>query len=148
MVLSKVLDTFGILFRYSCPYVHEQNGLVERKHRHIVETGLSLLAHASMSLRFWDKAFLTATYLINRMPTHVLNGKSPYTSLFGVEPDYTSLRVFGCLVYPHLRPYNKHKLQFRSAACTFIGYNNQFNGYRCLNSTGRVYITRNVVFDE
>ncbi|KAL5845744.1 hypothetical protein ACOSQ3_009268 [Xanthoceras sorbifolium] len=148
MVLSKVLDTFGILFRHSCPYVHEQNGLVERKHRHIVETGLSLLAHASMPLRFWDEAFLTATYLINRMPTPVLHGNSPYTSLFGVAPDYTSLRVFGCLVYPHLRPYNKHKLQFRSTACTFIGYSNQFKGYRCLSSTGRVYITRNVVFDE
>ncbi|KAL5754061.1 hypothetical protein ACOSP7_022281 [Xanthoceras sorbifolium] len=37
---------------YSCPYTHEQNGIVERKHRHLVETGLSMLAHASMPLKF------------------------------------------------------------------------------------------------
>jgi histone deacetylase 1/2 len=49
----------------SCPHAHQQNGAAERKHRHIVEVGLSLLAHASMPLKFWDEAFLAATYLIN-----------------------------------------------------------------------------------
>jgi hypothetical protein len=50
----------GITHRVSCPHTHQQNGLAERKHRHIVETGLALLAQAHLPLRFWDEAFNTA----------------------------------------------------------------------------------------
>lgn len=57
--------SLGILHRVSCPHTHQQNGSAERKHCHIVETGLALLAHASVPLKFWDDAFLCATYLIN-----------------------------------------------------------------------------------
>ncbi|MCH87925.1 retrovirus-related Pol polyprotein from transposon TNT 1-94, partial [Trifolium medium] len=52
--------------KLTCPHTHHQNGSVERKHRHVVETGLTLLAQAHLPLKFWDYAFMTATYLINR----------------------------------------------------------------------------------
>jgi hypothetical protein len=68
---QKIHNTFfrplGITHRVSCPHTHQQNGSAERKHHHIVETGLALLAHAHIPIKFWDDAFLTATYLINRM---------------------------------------------------------------------------------
>uniref|UniRef100_A0A803P961 Integrase catalytic domain-containing protein n=1 Tax=Cannabis sativa TaxID=3483 RepID=A0A803P961_CANSA len=44
------LNQLGVIHRHPCPTTHEQNGLAERKHRHIVENGLTLLAHASMPL--------------------------------------------------------------------------------------------------
>jgi hypothetical protein len=94
----------------SCPHT-QQNGVVERKHRHIVEMGLSLLAHASMPLKYWDEAFLAATYLINRIPTKVLAYDTLIHKLLGATPDYSSFRVFGCVCWPNLRPYNSHKLQ-------------------------------------
>ena len=50
-----------------CPHTYHQNGVVERKHRHIIELGLTLLHHASLPLQFWDSAFCTAVYLINRL---------------------------------------------------------------------------------
>jgi histone deacetylase 1/2 len=65
----------GISHRVSCPHAHQQNGAAERKHRHIVEVGLALLANASMPLKFWDEAFLTATYLINMLPSSVIEMK-------------------------------------------------------------------------
>jgi len=143
------LQQCGILHRFSCPYNSAQNGRVERKHRHVVETGLALLAHASLPMPFWQYAFQTATFLINRMPNQVLNHASPYFTLFHREPDYVFLRVFGCLCYPFIRPYNNHKLQYRSVQCTFLGYSSNHKGYLCLDSaTGRVYITPHVVFDE
>jgi hypothetical protein len=94
------------------PHTHEQNGFVERKHRHIVEMGLTLLAHSSAPLHYWAEAFQTACYLINRLPTPVLNHESPFQKLFNSRPNYTFLHVFGCACWPHLRPYNKHKLDF------------------------------------
>ncbi|RVW14609.1 Retrovirus-related Pol polyprotein from transposon RE2 [Vitis vinifera] len=50
------LQESGILHRFSCPYNSSQNGRVERKHRHVVETGLALLAHAGLPLKFWSYA--------------------------------------------------------------------------------------------
>jgi histone deacetylase 1/2 len=92
----------GITHHVSCPDAHQQNGAAERKHRHIVEVGLALLAHASMPLKFWDEAFLAATYLINRTPSKVIDYSTPLERLFHQTPDYSSLRVFGCACYPNL----------------------------------------------
>jgi hypothetical protein len=74
--------------------------------------GLSLLANASIPLKFWDQAFLTATHLINRTPTKLLNYDMPLHRLVGATPDYSNIRVFGCACWSNLRPYNSHKLQF------------------------------------
>ncbi|KAL5759986.1 hypothetical protein ACOSP7_018488 [Xanthoceras sorbifolium] len=147
-VLSPYLQKCGILFRHSYLYTHEQNGLVERMHRHLMETNLSLLAHASLPLKYWDEVFLTSVYLINRMPTPILSGKASYVVLFGSESDYLFLKVFGCLVYPYLRPYNKTKLQFMSSPCTILGYSPKFKGYKCLYNSGLLYIVRHAVFYE
>lgn len=66
-----------------------------------------------------------------------------------MEVDYNSLRVFGCACWPNLRPYNAHKLAFRSKQCAFLGYSNLHKGFKCLDiASGRIYISRDVVFDE
>jgi hypothetical protein len=144
--LNSFFRTIGITHLVSCPYAHQQNGVAERKHRHIVEMGLSLLANASMPLKFWDQAFLTATHLINRTPTKLLDYDTPLHRLLGATPDYSNLRIFGCACWPNLRPYNTHKLQFRSIQCAFLGYSNLHKGYKCLDiSTGRVYMSHPVL---
>jgi histone deacetylase 1/2 len=130
--LHSFFEKIGITHHVSCPHAHQQNGAVERKHRHIVEVGLALSAHASMPLKFWDEAFIAATYLINRTPSKVLNYSTPLERLFDQTPDYSSLRVFGCACYPNLRPYNRHKLEFRSKQCVFLGYSNMHKGFKCL----------------
>jgi hypothetical protein len=110
---------------------------------------LSLLAHASIPLKFWDEPFLAATYLINILPSKVINDNTPLECLFNQKLDYSFLRTFSCACWPHLRWYNSHKLQFRSKQCVFLRYNDLHKGYTCLDiSTGRVYISRDVIFDE
>jgi hypothetical protein len=129
--------------------MHQQNGSAECKHRHIIETSLSLLAHAYVPLKFWDEAFQMATYLINRLPSKVIDDSSPLESLFNQTSDYAFLHTFGCACWPHIHPYNSHKLKFRYKQCVFWGYNDINKGYKCLEvSTGRVYISHNVIFDE
>ena len=145
--LNTFFQKLGISHHVSCPHTHQQNGAAERKHRHIVETGLTLLAHASVPFRFWSDAFVTACFLINRIPTRRLHMKSPLEVLLHETPDYSFLKVFSCACWPHLRPYNKHKLEYRSKKCVFLGYSPLHKGYKCLHiPTNR--ISRDVVFDE
>jgi hypothetical protein len=100
-------------------------------------------------LKFWDEAFITVAYLINRLPTRVIDNLSPLERLFKIPPNYSMLKIFGCACWSHLRPYNKHKLSFRSKPCVFIGYSSLHKGYKCLDiDIGRVYISRDVIFDE
>jgi hypothetical protein len=147
--LNFFFQQIGITHRVSCPHAHQQNGAAERKHRHIVEVGLALLANASMPLNFWDEAFLTATRLINYLPSKVVGYKMPTELLLKEIPDYSSLRVFGCACWPNLRPFNSKKLEFCSKWCSFLGYSSLHKGFKCLDiPTGRVYISRDVIFDE
>jgi transposase InsO family protein len=146
---KNLLAQNGILHRFSCPHTSQQNGVAERKHRHVMDTGLALLAQSGLSIKYWVDAFLTAIYLINRLPTPTLSYLTPYFKIFHRSPDYHLLRTFGCTCYPLLRPYNQHKLNFRSKKCVFMGYSPHHRGYRCLDlSTHRIYISRDVVFNE
>ena len=112
--LSKILQQYGITHCISCPHTHQQNGVVERKHYHIVETSLTLLSFASIPHHFWDDSFVTACYLINQMPTSTLKNQYPFEVLFKTPLDYKFLRIFGYAYWPHLKPYNSNKLQPRS----------------------------------
>ena len=62
---SQFFQINGITHRIIFPHTHHQNGTIERKHRHLTEVGLTLLAQASMPLKFWDDAVATATHIIN-----------------------------------------------------------------------------------
>jgi hypothetical protein len=48
-----------------------------------------------MPLKFWDEAFQTATYLINMLPSKVIDNETPMERLLHKTPDYASLRTFG-----------------------------------------------------
>lgn len=109
--LGKLLDKYGTKHLETPPHTPEHNGLAEQKHRHLVETGKTMLHRASMPTVYWPHALEIASYLINKMPTSVLQNKSPHEVLFHEKPNYTKLRVFGFLAYPWLQPSNKNKLQ-------------------------------------
>lgn len=147
--LNTYFKSIGIHHRLICPQKHEQNGTVEHRHRHMVEIGLTLLGQCKALLKFWRYAFESAVYLINRMPTAVLNGCTPFERLFKSSPDYNFLHTFGCLCFPLLLPYNRHKLDFCSSPCVFLGYSSSHLGYRCFDfSLSRMYIARHVKFHE
>lgn len=137
------------MHQLSCPYTQSQNGVAERKHRHLVETAIALLHQSSLPLQYWFDALATSVFLINRMPSSSIHNKTPFEVLFHSLPDYSFFRVFGCQCFPWLKPYTHHKLQPRSVPCVFLGYHPSYKGYRGLDvSTGRVYISRHVLFHE
>jgi hypothetical protein len=138
-----------IIHQTTCPYTPEQNGLAERKHRHIIELALAIMSRASLPPIYWDEIFSSVVYLINRLPSPSNSGKIPYTYLFHKSPDYSLLRVLGCQCFPYTRPYNSHKLENHALSCLFLGYATTQKGYRCLHlPTKKIYISRHVQFDE
>jgi histone deacetylase 1/2 len=58
-----------------------------------------------MPLKFWNEAFNTAVYLINRLPSSVIQSLTPMERLFGNKGYYSLLRLFGCIYWPNIRPY-------------------------------------------
>lgn len=87
-------------------------------------------------------------FFINRMPTPILHGNNPLHLLTCSQPKYHDLRVFGSACFPCLRPYQQHKFDFHTKKCVFVGYNNHHKGYRCFVPSGRIYVSRHVVFNE
>ncbi|KAH7542940.1 hypothetical protein FEM48_Zijuj02G0128700 [Ziziphus jujuba var. spinosa] len=71
---------------------------------------------------FWVEALSTSVHLINRLPSPVLDNETPYFRLYGNNPDYNHLRVFGCLCYAHLPSSDRNKLTAQYARCAFLGY--------------------------
>ncbi|KAL5713883.1 Beta-galactosidase 8 [Ranunculus cassubicifolius] len=148
-LFEEFLLSKGIQHQFSCPHTPEQNGIVERKHRHITELGRTLFSQSSIPHKYWVEVYQTAVYLINRLPTPLLNFASPYSVIFNKEPDYSFLKSYGCACFPWTRPYTTNKFQPRTKECVFIGYSPQHHGYRCLHiPTGRVYVSRHVTFNE
>jgi len=146
--LKPFLSTHGILLQNSCPYTPQQNGVVERKHRHLLNVGRALRFQANLPLKFWGESLLTATYLINRFPTPVLSHKSPYELLYGKSPAYSHLRAFGCLCYAtNLQPLTKFSP--RARRCIFVGYPSNQKAYRVYDLTTRQFFaSRDVIFHE
>ncbi|GJV99480.1 ribonuclease H-like domain-containing protein [Tanacetum coccineum] len=93
------------------------------------------------------KALNVATHLLNFLPSTAINNEIPYTRLFGTNPDYSLLRTFGCLCYPHLD--TNHKLEPRATPSIYLGQASNHRGYRCLDlKTNKIIISRHVTFDE
>ncbi|KAK9074377.1 hypothetical protein SSX86_006975 [Deinandra increscens subsp. villosa] len=147
--LSSFLKSEGISHFTTPPHTSEQNGIAERRHRHIVETGFALLHYAGLPITFWSYAFQTAVYIINRLPTPILHLKSPFHTLFRTPPNYNKLKTFGCLFYPWLKPYTTSKLQPKSQSCIFLGYSVSKSAYMCFEpKTQRMYHSQHVSFIE
>ena len=101
----------------------QQNGVVERKNRHLVETAYTLLLHHKVPQRFWEDATLPACYLINCMFSPVLHDKIPYSILFPNQPLFClPPRVFGCVCFVHIFTLGQDKLSAKVMKCAFLSY--------------------------
>lgn len=139
----------GIIYQTSMVDTPQQNGRVERKHRHILNVARALRFQANLPIDFWGECVLTAGYLINRTPSLILKGKSPYEILFGQTPTYSHFRIFGYLCYAHNRPRKKDKFGERSRKCIFVGYPYGKKGWRLYDlDSGEYFESRDVVFCE
>lgn len=123
----------GILHQKSCPYRPQQNARDERKHRHILEVSRALKFHAGLPLVFRGACVLTVVYLINSIPTVVLQNQTPYEMLNNKPPDCDELKVFGCLAFASNPTNSTDKFDHRGVPCIFLGYPPLTKGYKLIN---------------
>jgi hypothetical protein len=108
----------------------------------------ALLKQRRMSAVFWGEEVVMVVYILNRLPTKALNGRTSYEAWHGRKPAVSHLRVFGCLAFgkelDHIG-----KLNDRSTPGVFIGYAEGLKAYRILDpGTQCVRTTHDIVFDE
>ncbi|KAJ4718835.1 Retrovirus-related Pol polyprotein from transposon TNT 1-94 [Melia azedarach] len=135
----------GILFQTSCVGTPQQNGRVERKHKHILQVRRALRFQANLPIYFWGEGVLAATHLINRTPSPLLNNKTPYEILFGNPLSYNAIRTFGCLFFAHNQKTKGDKFASRSRKCVFLGYLFGKNGWKLFDlDTKELFVSRDV----
>ncbi len=145
---NEYLKEHGIQRKYSCSYSPQQNGVVERKNKHIVEVARAMLNEKNLPNYFWAEAVETTVYIMNRTPIAVVHGMTPEEKFTSKKPDVSHLRVFGCITYVHVPDEKRSKLDPKAKKCIFIGYSLEQKGYRCFNpSTRKLQVSRDV-FDE
>ncbi|KAD4177986.1 hypothetical protein E3N88_26577 [Mikania micrantha] len=111
----------------TCPNTPQQNGIAERKNRHLGEVTKSLIHDKNVPGRFWAEAMRAASYVINRLPSQNLGYESPYERL----------------------THTKLNMEKKAVRCVFVGYDPQRKGWRCCDpNSGKVYVSRNVIFEE
>ncbi|KAH9689130.1 retrovirus-related pol polyprotein from transposon RE1 [Citrus sinensis] len=149
MHLSDFFAEHGIHHQTSCVGTSQQNGRVERKHRHILNVARALRFQAFLPIEFWGECVLTACYLINRTPSVLLDGQTPYERLFGKAPSYANIRSFGCLAYAYNRGHRGDKFASRSRRCIFMGYPFGKKGWYLYDLESASFFTsRDVTFVE
>ncbi|RVW79030.1 Retrovirus-related Pol polyprotein from transposon TNT 1-94 [Vitis vinifera] len=118
---TSFMSHHGILHQSSCAHTPQQNGVTERKNRHLVETARTILLHSNVPFRFWGNAVLTACYLINRMPSSVSRDQIPHFLLFPDQSLYfLPPRVFGCTCFVHILTPGQDKLSAKAMKCLFL----------------------------
>lgn len=145
---SDLFNHLGILHQSSCPHTPQQNGVVERKHRHILNIARAIRFQAHLPIRFWGYCIKAAVYLINRLPSSVNFNKSAYELLYCKQPSLSHLKVIGCLCYATTMP-KGDKFSARASAAILLGYSELQKGYVLLDiHSTKVHVNRDVVFHE
>ncbi|GKA35103.1 putative ribonuclease H-like domain-containing protein [Tanacetum coccineum] len=105
------VTSFGISHETSVARSPQQNGVVERRNRTLIEAARTMLIYAKALLFLWAEAVATACYTQNRSIIRLRHGKTPYELLHDKPPDLSFFHVFGALCYPTNDSENLGKLQ-------------------------------------
>ena len=147
--IDQYCDDKGIKHEFSSKYTPEQNGIVERKNRTLIDMARSMLAEYNISDSYWAEAINTACHSSNRLYCHKLLKKTPYELLIGRKPNISYFRVFGCKCYILRKGSRLSKFEKKCDEGFLLGYSSNSKAYRVFNKThGIIEEAYDVEFDE
>jgi hypothetical protein len=143
------LDEEGIKHEFSSPYTPQQNGVVERKNRTLLDMARTLLDEYKTPDWFWAEAINTAYYSINQLYLHRILKKISYELLTGKKPNISYFRVFGSKCFILIKRGRNSKFSPKAVEGFLLGYDSNTRAYRVFNkSIGLVEVSCDIVFDE
>ncbi|GJX51250.1 retrovirus-related pol polyprotein from transposon TNT 1-94 [Tanacetum coccineum] len=132
--LNKTLHAYfakvGIRHETSTARTPEQNGVVERRNRILVEAARTMLSAARVPFFFWAKAIATTCFTQNRSLVIPRHEKTPYHIINAQKPSVMFFQIFGSLCYIVRDGENLDKRKEKSDACIFVGYSTKSKAYR------------------
>nr|GFA81890.1 retrovirus-related Pol polyprotein from transposon TNT 1-94 [Tanacetum cinerariifolium] len=151
--LNKTLHAYfaseGILHQTSVVRTPEQNCVVERRNRTLVEAARTMLSAAKVPLFFWVEAIATACFTQNHSLVIPIYEKTPYHIINDRKPSVKFFHIFGTLCYIVRDGENLDKMKEKGDACIFVGYSTQSRAYMVFNKRTRVIVEMIYVnFDE
>nr|GEU76696.1 putative pol protein [Tanacetum cinerariifolium] len=120
--LTEYYERIGIFHQKTVPRTPQQNGIVERQNRTLVEAARTMLIFSKALMFLWAEVVATACYTKNRSIIHTHQNKTPYELVHNKNPDLTFFRVFGALCYPTNDSEDLGKLQPTADIRIFVGY--------------------------
>nr|GEZ75919.1 putative ribonuclease H-like domain-containing protein [Tanacetum cinerariifolium] len=151
--MNQTLHTYfaaeGIQHQTSVARTPEQNGVVERRNRTLVEAARTMLSAAKVPLFFWAEAIATACFTQNRSLVIHHHEKTPYHIINERKPSVKFFHIFGSVCYIVRDVENLDKMKEKGVECIFVGYSTQSRAYRVFNKRTRVIMESiHVNFDE
>ncbi|GJS53583.1 putative ribonuclease H-like domain, reverse transcriptase, RNA-dependent DNA polymerase [Tanacetum coccineum] len=143
------VEIFLISQQFSAARTPQQNGVVERRNRTLVEAARTMLTFANLPLFLWAEAIATACFTQNRSIIHKRFDKTPYELINKRKPNIKFFHVFGCRCYL-LNDYDDvGKLKAKGDIGVFVGYSKESAAFRVYNKrTRKIHESVNVNFDE
>jgi hypothetical protein len=147
--IESFLEDEGIKHDFSSPYTPQQNGVVERKNKTLLDMARTMLDEYKTLDWFWVEAINTAYYSNNRLYLHRILKKTSYELLTGKKPNVSYFRVFGSKCFILVKRGRKSKFAPKAVEGFLLGYDSNTRAYRVFNkSTGLVEVSCDIVFDE
>nr|GEU70316.1 hypothetical protein [Tanacetum cinerariifolium] len=147
--MTEYHERIGIFHQKTVPRTPQQNGVLERWNRTLVEAARTMLIFSKALMFLWAEAVATACYTQNQSLIHTRRHKTPFELVHNKKPDLTFFRVFGALCYPTNDSEDLGKLQPTADTGIFVGYAPSRKGYRIYNKrTRRIMETIHIQFDE
>nr|GEY82663.1 hypothetical protein [Tanacetum cinerariifolium] len=147
--LTKFFDEVGISQQFSATRTPQQNGVVEKRNRTLVEATITMLTFTNLPLFLWAEAITIACFTQNHSIIHKRFDKTPYELMNKRKPNIKFFRVFGCRCY-FLNDYEDvGKLKAKGDIGVFVGYSKESVAFRIYNKrTRKIHESVNVNFDE
>nr|GEX97716.1 retrovirus-related Pol polyprotein from transposon TNT 1-94 [Tanacetum cinerariifolium] len=115
----------------------QQNGVVERRNRTLVEATRAMLTFANLPSFLWDEAIVTACFIQNRLIILKRFDKTPYELINKRKPNIKFFRVFGCICYLLNDYEDVGKLKAKGDIEVFVGYSKESAAFRIYNKRTR-----------